>query len=69
MQNGLMHGFGFQTLALLTAVGFAGPLLAAVPRLRIPVLIGELIAGRYIQPYRQDIGFLTVRFFSGRICV
>jgi Kef-type K+ transport system membrane component KefB len=45
MQNGLMHGFGFQTLALLTAVGFAGPLLAAVPRLRIPVLIGELIAG------------------------
>ena len=45
MQNGLMHGFGFPTLALLTAVGFAGPLLAALPRLRIPVLIGELIAG------------------------
>jgi Kef-type K+ transport system membrane component KefB len=43
-----MHGFGFHTLALLTAVGFAGPLLAAVPRLRIPVTIGELIAGLII---------------------
>ena len=28
-----MHGFGLSTLALLTAVGFAGPLLASVPRL------------------------------------
>jgi Kef-type K+ transport system membrane component KefB len=43
-----MHGFGFQTLALLTAVGFAGPLLAAIPRMRIPVTIGELIAGLVI---------------------
>jgi Kef-type K+ transport system membrane component KefB len=40
-----LHGFGFDTLALLTAVGFAGPLLASVPRLRIPLIIGELIAG------------------------
>ena len=40
-----MQGFGFDTLALLTAVGFAGPLLASLPRLRIPVIIGELIAG------------------------
>jgi Kef-type K+ transport system membrane component KefB len=40
-----MHGFGFHTLALLTAIGFAGPLLASLPRLRIPVIIGELIAG------------------------
>jgi Kef-type K+ transport system membrane component KefB len=40
-----VHGFGFETLALLTAVGFAGPLLASVPRLRIPLIIGELIAG------------------------
>lgn len=40
-----MHGFGFATLALVTAIGFAGPLLAAVPRLRIPVVIGELLAG------------------------
>ena len=40
-----MQGFGFETLALLTAIGFAGPLLAALPRLRIPVIVGELIAG------------------------
>jgi Kef-type K+ transport system membrane component KefB len=40
-----MQGFGFNTLALLAAVGFAGPLLASVPRLRIPVIIGELVAG------------------------
>ena len=46
MQNDcVVHGFGFQTLALLTAVGFAGPLLASVPRLWIPVTIGELGAG------------------------
>ncbi|OBG29606.1 cation:proton antiporter [Mycobacterium sp. 852002-51057_SCH5723018] len=40
-----MQGFGFHTLALLTAIGFAGPLLASLPRLRIPVIIGELAAG------------------------
>lgn len=45
MQNGHVQGFGFNTLALLTAVGFAGPVLASVPRLRIPVIVGELIAG------------------------
>jgi Kef-type K+ transport system membrane component KefB len=38
-------GFGFDSLALLTAVAFAGPLLAAIPRLRIPLIIGELLAG------------------------
>ena len=43
-----MQGFGFVTLALLTAVGFAGPLLASLPRLRIPATIGELIAGLVI---------------------
>ncbi|MGB9226366.1 MAG: cation:proton antiporter [Mycobacterium sp.] len=43
-----MHEFTFPTLAILTAVGLAGPLLAAVPRLRIPVIIGELVAGLVI---------------------
>jgi Kef-type K+ transport system membrane component KefB len=43
-----VHGFGLHTLALLTAVGFVGPLLAAVPRLRIPVVVGELTAGLVI---------------------
>lgn len=43
-----MSGFGFHTLALLVVVGMAGPLLAAVPRLAIPAIIGELIAGMVI---------------------
>jgi Kef-type K+ transport system membrane component KefB len=74
-----VHGFGFQTLALLTAVGFAGPLLASVPRLRIPAIIGELIAGLVIgktgfgivddtNPTFQlfaNIGFALVMFVVG----
>jgi Kef-type K+ transport system membrane component KefB len=40
-----MSGFGFDTLALLAVIGIAGPLLASLPRFRIPVIIGELIAG------------------------
>lgn len=40
-----MSGFGFDTLALLAVIGMAGPLLAAVPRLGIPVVVGELVAG------------------------
>jgi Kef-type K+ transport system membrane component KefB len=44
----VLSGFGFHTLALLTAIGFAGPLLASVPRPRIPVIIGELAAGLII---------------------
>jgi Kef-type K+ transport system membrane component KefB len=74
-----VHGFGFGTLALLTAVGFAGPLLASVPRLRIPVIIGELLAGFLIgktgfgvvddaNPTLQffaNIGFALVMFVVG----
>jgi Kef-type K+ transport system membrane component KefB len=40
-----MSTFGFGTLALLAAVGLLGPLLASVPRLGIPVVIGELLVG------------------------
>lgn len=36
---------GFGTLALLVVAGLAGPLLASVPRLRLPVVIGELGVG------------------------
>jgi Kef-type K+ transport system membrane component KefB len=43
-----VSGFGFSTLALVTVVGLAGPLLASVPRLRIPVVIGELAVGLLI---------------------
>jgi len=54
----VVHGFGFQTLALLTAVGFAGPLLASVPRLWIPVTIGELGAGLVVG--RTGLGVVDV---------
>jgi len=71
--------FGFPTLALLTAVGLAGPLLAALPGLRIPVIIGELTAGLVIgrtgfglvdaaNPTFQlfaNIGFALVMFVVG----
>ena len=40
-----MPQFGFDTLALLVVIGLAGPLLAAVPGLGIPMVVGELIAG------------------------
>jgi Kef-type K+ transport system membrane component KefB len=40
-----MSGFGFHTLALLAIIGLAGPLLASLPRFRVPVIIGELVAG------------------------
>jgi Kef-type K+ transport system membrane component KefB len=72
-------GFGFETLALLTAIGFAGPLLAALPRLRIPVIVGELVAGLVVgktgfgvvdpaNPTFQllaNIGFALVMFVVG----
>lgn len=79
MQNERVQGFGFHTLALLTAVGFAGPLLASAKRFRIPVVIGELIAGLVIgrtgfgvvdvaDPTFQllaNIGFALVMFVVG----
>lgn len=40
-----MSGFGFHTLALLAIIGMIGPLLATVPRFRLPVVVGELVAG------------------------
>jgi Kef-type K+ transport system membrane component KefB len=36
---------GFGTLALLVVAALVGPLLASVPRLRLPVVVGELLAG------------------------
>ncbi len=74
-----MQGFGFHTLALLTAIGLAGPLLASLPRFRIPVIIGELIAGLIVggtgfgvvdvtDPTFQllaNIGFALVMFVVG----
>ncbi len=74
-----MQGFGFHTLALLCAVGFAGPLLASVKRFRIPVVIGELVVGCAVgrtgfdlidvaEPTFQllaNIGFALVMFVVG----
>lgn len=74
-----MSAFGFHTLALLTAIGLAGPLLGSVPRLRIPVIIGELAAGLVVgktgfgviddtNPTLQllaNIGFALVMFVVG----
>ncbi|WP_431238484.1 cation:proton antiporter [Mycolicibacterium aichiense] len=75
------HGvsFGFSTLALVAVVGLAGPLLASVPRLRIPVVIGELAVGLLIGrtgfglvdagdktfSLLADIGFALVMFVVG----
>ncbi|MEE3066819.1 MAG: cation:proton antiporter [Actinomycetota bacterium] len=74
-----MSGFGFDTLALLAAVGFAGPLVASLPRLRIPLIVGELLAGLVLgktgfgvldesNPTFQlfaNIGFALVMFVAG----
>ena len=43
-----MGSTGFATLALLVAVGLAGPVLSAVPRLGAPLVIGEIAAGLVI---------------------
>ncbi len=59
-----MHGFGFHTLALLAVVGFAGPLLASLPRLRIPVVIGELAAGLVVGKSGFDVVDVTDTSFQ-----
>jgi len=50
-----MSHFGFHTLALLVVIGMAGPLLTAVPHLRIPVIVGELVAGIVIGKTGFDV--------------
>src|SRR5690349_20750556 len=74
-----MSGFGFNTLALLVIIGVTGPLFASVPRLRVPVVIGELLAGLVVGKtgfgivdhsdptftMLADIGFALVMFVVG----
>ena len=56
-----------QTLALVVALGLAGPLLSWSDRLRIPVLVGELAAGvvmgrtglRVLDPAEPAFGLLA----------
>jgi Kef-type K+ transport system membrane component KefB len=57
----------FGVLALIAVAGLAGPLLAAVPRLRVPIVVGEIAAGVLIG--RTGLGWLdpdepTVAFLS-----
>jgi Kef-type K+ transport system membrane component KefB len=54
-----VSGFGFDTLALLVVLGFAGPLLASLPRLQIPVVLGQLIAGLVVGRAGFDIVDVT----------
>lgn len=74
-----MTGFGFGTLALLVVAGLVGPLLASVPRLRVPAVVGELLVGivlgktgfgviDHAEPTFQllaNIGFALVMFVVG----
>ena len=69
----------FATLALVCAAGLLGPILAAPQRLRVPVLIGELVMGvvlgdtgfRRLHPtdrtftFLADVGFALVMFVAG----
>lgn len=69
----------FTDLALISAVGILGPLLALPKRWRLPVVLGELIAGILLGPtgtttlhasdptftLLADIGFALVMFVAG----
>lgn len=69
----------FAILALICLVGALGPLLAVPERLRIPVVIGELLAGIAFGPsgvgvlhakdgtftFLADVGFALVMFVAG----
>lgn len=69
----------FALLTLLTVAGLAGPLLAAVPRLGVPLVVGEIAAGVLLgrtgfglidpdQPtvaFLSDVGFAMLMFVVG----
>jgi Kef-type K+ transport system membrane component KefB len=50
----------FGLLALITTAGLAGPLLAALPRLGLPLVVGEIAAGVLL----GRTGRATVTFLS-----
>ncbi len=70
---------GFATLAVIALVGILGPLLATPERWRVPVVLGELVAGvalgntglRALHPgdrtftFLADVGFALVMFVGG----
>ena len=69
----------FATLALIGAVALAGPLLAMIPRLALPILVGELVAGIALGAsgagvlhaddrtfaFLANIGFALIMFVAG----
>jgi len=69
----------FATLALIGAAALAGPLLALIPRLSLPMLLGELLAGIALGAsgaavlhatdktftFLANIGFALVMFVAG----
>lgn len=69
----------FGVLALIAVAGLAGPLLASVPRLGVPLVVGEIAAGVALgrtglglidpdQPtvaFLSDVGFATLMFVVG----
>ena len=69
----------FAVLAAITIVALAGPLLALPPRLHLPVMLGELLAGIALGPtgvnqlhasdptftFLADVGFALVMFVAG----
>ncbi len=69
----------FGVLALLAVAGLAGPLLAGVPHLRVPLVVGEIVAGvligdtglRLVDPgqptvaFLSDVGFAMLMFVVG----
>lgn len=59
-----MTGFGFATLCLVAVIGMVGPLLAAAPRLGIPVVVGEIAAGIVVGRTGFDIVDTTNATFT-----
>ncbi|MBZ5869610.1 cation:proton antiporter, partial [Escherichia coli] len=69
----------FALLALIMVLGLLGPLLATPPRWRIPVVLGELLAGLLIGrtgfslvdsadqtfSFMASIGFALIMFIAG----
>src|SRR4051794_25011587 len=79
VSHAILINVDFGTLALIGLIGVLGPLLATPQRWRLPVVLGELIAGialgrtgfRELHPTNQtftfmaDIGFALVMFVAG----
>lgn len=71
----------FGLLALITTAGLAGPLLAALPRLGLPLVVGEIAAGVLLgrtglgwidagEPttaFLSEVGFAMLMFIVGPV--